>query len=61
MNSDSPIALIGIGTAGASIARNVNHAFGGGMRCILAARAASGQAVSAEISAASSEPSNGKP
>ena len=36
MNSDSPIALIGIGTAGASIARNVNHAFGGGMRCILA-------------------------
>ena len=36
MNNDSPLALIGIGTAGAAIARNVNHAFGGGMRYILA-------------------------
>ena len=36
MSNDSPLALIGIGTAGAAIARNVNHAFGGNMRCILA-------------------------
>ena len=36
MSNDSPLALIGIGTAGAAIARNVNHAFGGNMRCIFA-------------------------
>ena len=36
MNDVSPIVLIGIGTAGAAIARNVNRVFGGGMRCILA-------------------------
>ena len=36
MNGNSPIVLIGIGTAGATIARTVNHAFGGDMRCILA-------------------------
>ena len=35
MNSDSPIILIGIGTAGASIARKVNLAFGADMRHLL--------------------------
>ena len=36
MNGESPIILIGIGTAGAAIARGVNAAFGGGMRFVLA-------------------------
>ena len=35
MTTDSPIILIGIGTAGASIARNVNQAFGASMRHLL--------------------------
>ena len=35
MTTDSPIILIGIGTAGASIARNVNRAFGANMRLLL--------------------------
>ena len=35
MTTDSPIILIGIGTAGASIARNVNRAFGANMRHLL--------------------------
>ena len=35
MNNDSPIVLIGIGTAGASIARNVNRAFDADMRLLL--------------------------
>ena len=35
MTSDSPIILIGIGTSGASIARNVNRAFGADMRHLL--------------------------
>ena len=36
MNTESPIILIGIGTAGAAIARNVSNAFGEGMRFVLA-------------------------
>ena len=35
MSTDSPIILIGIGTAGSAIAREVNRDFGGGMRCLL--------------------------
>ena len=35
MSSDSPIILIGIGTAGSDIARNVVRAFGAGMRYLL--------------------------
>ena len=36
MNNESPIVLIGIGTAGAAIVRNVRNAFGEGMRLLLA-------------------------
>ena len=36
MTSESPIVLIGIGTSGVLIARNVSRAFGPGMRIILA-------------------------
>ena len=35
MNTESPIILIGIGTAGSAIARNVNRAFGADMRILL--------------------------
>ena len=35
MNADSPIILIGIGTAGSDIAREVNRSFGGDMRLLL--------------------------
>ena len=35
MNADSPIILIGIGTAGSTIARNVSRAFGADMRHLL--------------------------
>ena len=35
MTTDSPIILIGIGTAGVSIARNVNRVFGADMRLLL--------------------------
>ena len=35
MNTDSPIILIGIGTAGSAIARNVSRAFGADMRVLL--------------------------
>ena len=44
MNSDSPMLLIGIGTAGSNIARGVSRAFGDGLRYVLAdTDAASGQ------------------
>ena len=44
MKTESPIILIGIGSAGAAIARNVNRAFGGDMRFVLAdTDAATGQ------------------
>ena len=36
MNSDSPMLLIGIGTAGSNIARGVSRAFGDGLRYVLA-------------------------
>ena len=36
MNGESSMILIGIGTAGAGIARGVSRAFGGGMRFVLA-------------------------
>ena len=36
MNSESPIALIGVGTAGCAIAHGVRRAFGSDIRCILA-------------------------
>ena len=36
MNTESPIALIGIGTSGVRVARNVSRAFGSNMRVILA-------------------------
>ena len=35
MNSDSPMLLIGIGTAGSAIASGINRAFGGGLRYLL--------------------------
>ena len=35
MNSDSPMILIGVGTAGASIARGVSRAFGEGLRFVI--------------------------
>ena len=36
MNSDSPMLLIGIGTAGSAIARSVSRTFGEGLRYVLA-------------------------
>ena len=36
MNGESPMILIGVGTAGCAIARGVGRAFGGDMRCLLA-------------------------
>ena len=36
MTAESPIVLIGIGTSGATTARNVSRAFGSGMRIVLA-------------------------
>ena len=36
MNSESPMLLVGVGTAGCAIARGVGRAFGGDMRCLLA-------------------------
>ena len=36
MNSESPMLLVGVGTAGCAIARGVGRAFGGNMRCLLA-------------------------
>jgi len=45
MNGESPMLLIGVGTAGCAIARGVCRAFGGDMRCLLAdTDAASGEA-----------------
>ena len=35
MSTESPIALIGVGTSGASTARNISRAFGSNMRVIL--------------------------
>lgn len=35
MNAESPLILIGVGTAGSSIARNVSRAFGADMRYLL--------------------------
>ena len=35
MNCESPMVLIGIGTAGCAIARGVGRAFDGNMRCVL--------------------------
>ena len=35
MKSDSPMLLIGIGTAGCAIARGVGRAFGEDIRCVL--------------------------
>ena len=36
MNASSPLLLIGVGSAGAKIARGITHAFGGGLRHVLA-------------------------
>lgn len=36
MNSESPLLLIGLGTAGTAMARGVNRAFGEGLRYVLA-------------------------
>ena len=45
MNGESSMILIGVGTAGSSIARGVSRAFGGGMRFVLAdTDAATGEA-----------------
>ena len=45
MNAESPMILVGIGTAGSSIARGVCRAFGDGLRYVLAdTDAATGQA-----------------
>ncbi len=45
MNGESSMILIGIGTAGAAIARGVSRAFGGGLRLVLAdTDAATGEA-----------------
>ncbi len=44
MNTDSPLLMLGIGTAGCAIARSVNRAFGEGLRYLLAdTDAATGQ------------------
>ena len=45
MNGESPMVLIGIGTAGCAIARGIGRAFGESLRCVLAdTDATSGQA-----------------
>ena len=45
MKSESPMLLVGVGTAGCAIARGVGRAFGGDLRCVLVdTDAASGEA-----------------